>query len=250
MRLKVLGCVSPVCTKEDNLSGYLLTMDKEKILLDCGSGITKEMNFPEDLNNLTIIISHLHPDHYVDIFNIINLIKEYKRKAVAIPKITLYIPSKPRKIYKLILEKGENVLNIKKYNERTVIKGVNYIVNFCKVKHSDEEAYATKVSNNYNSFVYTGDASNFSTEKLVTFSKNSNVILCDASFLRSEGKSDDPYHMTVHEASNYARLAEAGKLILTHLSSVDRDDDKIILEAANNFENAELAKTGKEFNIW
>ena len=41
-----------------------------KILLDCGNGITRNLNFPEDLNNLTIIISHLHRDHYSDIFSI------------------------------------------------------------------------------------------------------------------------------------------------------------------------------------
>lgn len=250
MKLKVLGCVSPVCTKEDNLSAYLLTIDKEKILLDCGSGITKEMNFPEDLINLKIIITHLHADHYVEIYNIITLLKVYKMKGVPIPKITLYLPSNSKKIYKHIKEKGKEVLEIKKYNEKTTIKGINYTVCFCKVIHSDEEAYAIKVSNNYNSFVYTGDASNLSFSKLVSFSKNANVILCDSTYLKSEGKSDDPYHMTAFEASNYARVAEAKKLVLTHLKSFDRDDNKIILEAANNFENVELAKTGKEINIW
>lgn len=250
MRLKILGCVSPVCTKEDNLPGYLITMDKEKILLDCGSGITKEMTFPHDLNNLVIVISHLHPDHYVEIFNIINLVKEYKRKAVALPKITLYLPSKPKIIYKQIVEKGKDVLNIKKYNEKSVVKGINYAINFCKVNHSDVEAYAIKIFNNYNSFIYTGDVSNTSLEKLVSFSKKANLILCDSSLLRTEGNSNDLYHMTAYEASNYARLSEADKLVLTHFNSLNKDSDKIILEAANNFENVLLAKTGKEINVW
>ena len=45
---------------------------------------------------------------------IINLLKECKKKSIAIPKITVYLPSKPRNVYKQISEKGKNVINIKK----------------------------------------------------------------------------------------------------------------------------------------
>lgn len=250
MRLKALGCVSPISTKTENLSGYLITIDKEKILLDAGSGIAKEMIFPDDLINLKIIITHLHADHYTEIYNIINLLKAYKRSAIPLTPITIYLPSKPSKIYKSILKEAEDVAVIKKYNARTKIKGVNHVINFCEVKHGEIQSYAVKIYNDYNSFVYTGDTSNIGVEKLINFSKKANVILCDASLLRTEGYTNDAYHMTAHEASNYARLAEANKLILTHFSSLGKDDDKIILEAANNFENTVLAKTGTEYSIW
>ena len=70
MQLKVLGTVSPYSKEEKNCPGFLVTTENNKILLDCGNGITRNLNFPEDLNNLTIIISHLHRDHYSDIFSI------------------------------------------------------------------------------------------------------------------------------------------------------------------------------------
>lgn len=250
MRLRVLGCVSPVCTKEDNLSGYLVTIDKEKILLDAGSGIARELNLPEDLINLKIIITHLHWDHYIELYNLIYLIKEYKRRAIPLTPITLYIPNNPYKIYKDIVKAAEGVMIVKKYNEKTKIKGTNHVVSFCEVKHNDIKAYAVRVFNDYNSFVYTGDVSNLGIDKLTEFSKKANVILCDSMLLRVEGNTNNPYHMTAFEASNYARLAEAGKLILTHFSSLGRDDNKIMLEAASNFENTILAKTGNEYNIW
>ena len=58
-----LGTVSPYCKASKNCPGFLVNRNNKKILLDCGNGITKHMVFPNDLNNLTIFISHLHTDH-------------------------------------------------------------------------------------------------------------------------------------------------------------------------------------------
>lgn len=49
MKLKVLGSVSPYIKGKDNCPGYLIENDKTKVLLDCGSGITREMNLPSNL---------------------------------------------------------------------------------------------------------------------------------------------------------------------------------------------------------
>ena len=249
MNLKVLGCVSPVCTTLDNLSGYLVSVNNEKILLDAGNGITKELSLPNDLTNLKIIITHLHPDHYLEIYNIINLVKAYKRNQIPLTPIELYIPSKPSNIYRMIKKENNGTLILKRYNERTKILNSSYNVTFCKVIHGDMESYAVKINNHYLNFVYTGDTSNFSLNSLVKFSEKANTILCDASLLRVEGVSNDRYHMTAHEASNYARLSNTSKLILTHFSSLGKDDNKILLEAANNFENVVLAKTGETYNL-
>ena len=53
----------------NNCPGFLITHGESKIMLDCGSGSHSLLNFPNDLNNLSIIISHLHSDHYNDIYN-------------------------------------------------------------------------------------------------------------------------------------------------------------------------------------
>ena len=54
MKLKVLGSVSPYIKGNDNCPGYLIENENAKVLLDCGSGITREMKLPDDLENLTI----------------------------------------------------------------------------------------------------------------------------------------------------------------------------------------------------
>ena len=70
MELKVLGTVSPYCKLDKNCPGFLIKNGEHKILLDCGNGITRLLNLQEDLKNLTIILSHLHKDHYGDILSI------------------------------------------------------------------------------------------------------------------------------------------------------------------------------------
>ena len=54
MKLKVLGSVSPYCKDQLNCPGYLIDSGKGKILLDCGSGSSGNMSFPEDIHNLNI----------------------------------------------------------------------------------------------------------------------------------------------------------------------------------------------------
>ena len=62
-----LGTVSPYCKGDKNCPGYLFEYHDRKILVDCGNGVTRLLNFPEDLKHLSVIITHYHKDHYGDI---------------------------------------------------------------------------------------------------------------------------------------------------------------------------------------
>ena len=52
-----LGTVSPYCKDEHNCPGFLVLYKNQKILLDCGNGITRYMDFPSGLENLNVIIT-------------------------------------------------------------------------------------------------------------------------------------------------------------------------------------------------
>ena len=45
MKLKILGSVSPYVKGKNNCPGYLVIKGNTKVLLDCGSGITREMKY-------------------------------------------------------------------------------------------------------------------------------------------------------------------------------------------------------------
>ena len=104
MKLKVLGTQSPYNTIGHNCPGFLITDDETKIMLDCGSGSHNLLNFPNDLNNLSIIISHLHRDHYNDVYNMqYSSFVFHNQKRIERP-IDIYLPSSPVSIYQDIIE--------------------------------------------------------------------------------------------------------------------------------------------------
>lgn len=70
IKITPFGTVSPYFKGDMNCPGFLVETNQEKILLDCGNGITRYLDLVKDLNNLTIIISHLHKDHYGDLLSI------------------------------------------------------------------------------------------------------------------------------------------------------------------------------------
>ena len=70
IKITPLGTVSPYPKGNHNCPGFLLEYNKEKLLLDCGSGTSRLLSMEEDLKNLSIIISHNHLDHYSDLTTI------------------------------------------------------------------------------------------------------------------------------------------------------------------------------------
>ena len=79
MELKVLGSVSPYPHNGKYGVANLIEEDGYKVLLDVGPGSTSLLNMKENLNNLIIIISHLHKDHYSDISSIAYASYVYKK---------------------------------------------------------------------------------------------------------------------------------------------------------------------------
>ena len=91
-KLRILGTVAPYPKGDLNCPGYLIKDDKYNILLDCGNGSTRLLNMKEDLNNLKIFISHLHPDHIGDLASLLQAIYVYKKYGYVDGTPDLYIP--------------------------------------------------------------------------------------------------------------------------------------------------------------
>jgi ribonuclease BN (tRNA processing enzyme) len=253
MNLKILGCVSPCPTIENNCPGYLITIGDQKILLDAGTGITRLLKFPEILENLTIIISHFHRDHYLDLYNIIFAAKEFKFKGIFNGKINVLMPRTPEHITNDIFNDGKSVLDITYYDQNTNYNITNEIkLNFIEVEHIKWlPTYATRINYNEKALVYTGDTNSSisNLNNLIPFSMNADVIICDSKLLKLRNEENDNCHMTAYEAANYALKSNAKKLVLTHFSSFGYNEFDYITEAKSLFSDSLTAQSNMEINI-
>ena len=144
MKLKVLGTVSPHSTPGHNCPGFLVTDGENKIMLDCGSGCNSLLDFPNDLNNLSVIISHLHRDHYNDIYNLQYSSLVYHNQKILQKPIVIYLPKTPYDKYKDVVEEDIAFANYSTIDEKTKLKIGNIDVSFCKTDHP-VETYAVKL---------------------------------------------------------------------------------------------------------
>ena len=107
-----LGSVSPYPSDNKNGPGFLIEYKNYKILLDCGEGCSRLLNLPDDFNNLIIIISHLHKDHYSGLGGIGYASYVYKNLGYLKDKIKVYIPKDSIPDFDYLMDFGdENYLN-------------------------------------------------------------------------------------------------------------------------------------------
>lgn len=242
-KVKALGTVSPHCTKESNCPGYLVEFGDNKVLLDAGNGITRQMNLKEDLKNLKVILTHTHWDHIGDIFNLGYDSYLYDEK------LDLYLPCDDDKIH---LFKNHNPVkwNLDYFDERTNIDIGDYNIDFLKTKHS-KNSYAVKLVYDdnyiYKSIVYTSDIGINDIKNIIDFSKDADLLICESS-LYSGHHIFNENHLHAYESGMIADCAKVKKLVLTHFWPED-DRHKYVEEAKINFSNTVAAKEGDKYFI-
>lgn len=253
MEVKTLGSVSPYSNGNKNGVGYLVKDGKYKVLLDAGSGITRLMNMDEDLNDLIIKISHLHVDHFEELFALAyasfvrhNLGYLDERIKVYLPGPDYYYETKyygdnqsgwgQGKVKKeipvhVLLNHIENYLEFIIYDENKEIKHGNMIITSSKNPH-DVKCYSTKINNGEISVVYSGDTG-FIGNSLETFSKNADLLICESTFLKGQKRCGNN-HLYAYESGLIANRANVKELMLTHFWP-EIDKQKYVDEATKEF---------------
>lgn len=243
MILKVLGTVSPHCHNEKNCPGYLVTTEHSKILLDCGNGITRNLNYPNDIQDLIVIISHLHRDHYSDLFSLAYDSYVYHNLGLLQNRIKVYIPIQTSNDtindYNLLTNLGEeNYLEIITYQQEDIITIKDTNISFSPNPHSIP-SYSVKIKEKNNTLVYSGDTG-YIGNTIEKFAKGANLLICESTFLQGQTRKKD-YHLYAHEAAQIARQAEVDKLLLTHFWP-DINKELYLQEALPIFENTQVAE--------
>ncbi|KAG4087448.1 beta-lactamase [Neocallimastix lanati (nom. inval.)] len=244
MKIKVLGTQSPFNTEGHNCPGFMIENGDKKFLLDCGSGINSLIKFPEDLKNLYIIISHLHRDHYTDLFNLLYASFVFKRQKKISEKINVYLPSTPKLTYEDIINEKDSFAKFDIITEEKEILVDNIKITFSKNDHP-VETYSVKITDGIQTIVYTADTSYSSKNKIIKFSKDADILISEASLLVSHGFPEICNHLTARQAAQIAKEANVKKLVLTHFWP-EEDLKNYFDEAIKLFNNVIIAKEKME----
>ena len=261
-----LGTVSTYCYEDKNCPGFLVKYGDNRILLDCGNGISKNLNLPRDLNNLTIIISHLHPDHYGELLSIAQTSYVFNTLGYLNERIKVYIPegdkikvtedykdtdgwSASRLVeknlidfdYLLSLEK-ESYLKFIPYKQKDKLKIDDLEISFIRNPHPII-TYSTKLETEGIKLVYSSDTG-YKGNSLEDFAKDANLLICESTFIKGQIRNGNN-HLFAYEAAKIAKTANVDRLLLTHFwPSIDKQ--KYVDEAKEIFSNTEASQEGKK----
>lgn len=248
MRIKVLGTQSPYVTENHNCPGFLIESGQHRIMLDCGSGTHRLLDFPNDLNNLHVFLTHLHRDHYNDIFNIQYASYVFHNQGRLDKPVDIYLPMSPKRIYDDIISEVNSHAKYHKIKPNTVVHIGELEITFLTVDHP-VETYAVKVTDGRNTIVYTSDTSFASREELVQFAKYAKVLICESSLLKEHGFPEINSHLTAYQAATIAKEAEVDKLILTHFWP-EEDARNYLNEAKQVFRNTYVGIEGMTIELY
>ena len=158
----VIGLHAPN-TRMKSTSCYIISHKRKLLILDVGQFVKDKIvkyicSAKQEIDDITIVISHNHLDHVAGLISLgdflINYFPNVFVKIYMSDTSEIYV-----NWYKMINSKYGNVFDIKILDENTIFKFSKYIVSFAKTNHCSDKlkSYATKISDGYNTFVYTSD---------------------------------------------------------------------------------------------
>ena len=214
MKLIILGSGTCVPSLKRSAPANFLKILNNNILVDCGSGALhqlikvglsyKDIDF--------VFITHFHPDHICELNALILALShtpDYDRKK----DLVLVGPTGFKKYYdqKIGQKPRPNTYHIKIREIKKKMKFNGFAVEAEKTIHSDE-SIAYKFTEKNKILTISGDC-DFD-NNLITFSKNSNLLLIECSFPNEMKKVG---HLIPSECGKIAKQAKVKKLVLTHL---------------------------------
>lgn len=243
MKIKMIG-TGAISAKQRSAC----TLIDNKILIDCGNGIVKtllEQNV--DIKEIdTLLITHLHGDHFLDIPFLIM----QRKFCSACNELNIYCPKGTEEIIgKIINLIYSDIKDWKVLRDKTKVKFIEfdnlinnevtngYFVDSYEVIHGDfKPAYGFVLKNGNRSIGFSGDSAYCENIEIIV--KKTDIAILDMSFIDSNSK-----HMGVHDIEDLISKYDK-KIITTHMSESTR-------QYANEIKNSKLIipNDGDEFEI-
>jgi ribonuclease BN (tRNA processing enzyme) len=220
--LTVVGCSGSFPGPDSAASCYLIEADDEgrtwRIVVDLGSGSLGPLQRLIDLNDIdAVLISHLHPDHFMDLCGLF-VARRYHPSGLIAQPLRVY---GPRCTAERVLQAyGPDAVDDlpKVYDVHTLTDGGELAVGPVKITSRLVDhpvtAYGMRFEHEGRVIAYSGDTD--SCPSLLELARDADLLLAEASF--EEGRDETRgVHLTGRRAGEVAREAGARRLVLTHV---------------------------------
>ncbi|WP_461168077.1 cyclic nucleotide-degrading phosphodiesterase [Tsukamurella serpentis] len=221
MRLTILGCSGSVGGPQSACSGYLLEVDgQDPVVVDFGPGVLGELQQRVDPNTVTVLLSHLHADHCLDLPSL--LVWRRYHPVPAQGRQRLLGPSDtPERIGRASAESATMLDDISdtfdfsawRENEDHTVGAL--AVRPLRMFHPPESMGLRITGPSGAVLAYTGDTG--VCENLVELARGADVLLAEASWTHDPGNRPVGVHLSGLEAGEAAAAAGVGRLLLTHI---------------------------------
>ena len=232
MQLHILGFSPPVPNSGKASSSYLIQAHETQLLVDCGYGAVSKLLMlasPDHLDG--IIVSHMHPDHYLDLL----ALRSYFRRAGR-NSVPLFLPPGGWQLLDNVVEAMQlsdgqrhmsSVFDIGEFDPSRglTVKSVN--TEFCKTVHPIATYAMSFAARGHDArLVYTSDTA--WCPEIIDFSDDANLLLIEAGASSVGNQQSNTSHLTPREAGCISARARARRTVITHFD--ERQSERILSE--------------------
>ena len=203
MRLTVIGS-SPAWPNAGGAhSGYLVSSNGRKLLLDCGPGVLGRLREREDWPMLdAIAITHFHLDHWGDLVPWVWGSFYRSGHGDEHPELWVYRGGRD-----YLVELGsrlgfpdmfDRTFKVFEYDAETPFTAAGMRVLPVRLPHYRLETYGFRVSNDMTTLAYTGDTG--PSERIADLARDVDLLVCEATLATGDADGEPRGHLSVDEA--------------------------------------------------
>ena len=233
LQLTVLGCSGTHPGPERMCSSYLVESAGYRLLLDCGNGSLSNLQRRRDVGEVdAIIISHLHPDHFADLYGLYYALRFHSDGPRSVP---VYAPRGAWEFAAQLLDSADTFAKTCRFitaKAGDVLQLGPMTATLFEANHP-VETLASRLEADGQVLAYTGDSG--PSLNLVAAARDADVLLADATWLEEQRPLPTGVHMTGHEAGQVAAQAGVRRLITTHVFP-SNDPQRVAAEAASSYD--------------
>lgn len=253
MTLTVLGKWSPFAPPGGACPGYLIQADGARLLLDCGSGVVAALHRHTDTHELTgAVLSHLHPDHFSDIYQLFNALRFDRYPAPPAPPLPVYAPALAPEVLSAALSRAESRAE---FLERFVFHATEaghgrigpFAFRFVPTLHP-EPCHAVEIRAAGRRLVYTADTG--PSEGVEALAAGADLLLSECTLVEGTEDMAVPLgHLTGRMAGALAARAGVRRLLLTHFFTPRHTLKESLEAAAKEFAQVSAVDEGSTYEV-